>query len=94
MNLNPIDDIVNEVIIDYNKSIDQYTNILSTIMEITWIPKQILINLTACVEYIQNKDTQASLDALEEISSIIESLNSKINSSIQNIKDGVISGGN
>ena len=94
MNLNPIDDIVNEVIIDYNKSIDQYTNILSTIMEITWIPKQILINLASCIEYIQNKDTQSTLDALEEISSIIESLNLKINSSIQNIKDGVISGGN
>ena len=94
MNLNPIDDIVNEVIIDYNKSIDQYTSILSTIMEITWIPKQILINLASCIEYIQNKDTQSTLDALEEISSIIESLNLKINSSIQNIKDGVISGGN
>ena len=63
-------------------------------MEITWIPKQILINLASCIEYIQNKDTQSTLDALEEISSIIESLNLKINSSIQNIKDGVISGGN
>jgi|LakMenE01Jun11ns_1017448.scaffolds.fasta_scaffold9950819_7 hypothetical protein len=94
MNLNPIDDIVNEVIIDYNKSIDQYTNMISGILEITWIPKQILINLASCIEYIQNKDTQSTLDALEEISSIIESLNLKINSSIQNIKDGVISGGN
>jgi uncharacterized protein (UPF0147 family) len=94
MSLNPIDDIVNQVIVDYSKSIDQYTSILSNIMEIAWIPKQILVKLTACVEHIQNKDTQASLDVLEEISSIIESLNSKINSSIQNIKDGVISGGN
>jgi hypothetical protein len=52
------------------------------------MPKQVLINLSSVIEYMQSKDSKSTLDALEETSVILESLNKKINQSIELIKSG------
>lgn len=82
------DDIVNEVVTEHNESLATFDSIYSIINDIILIPKQVLANLSSCVEHIQKRDTASTLDSLEEVSIIIQSLNSKIIKSIQLLKSG------
>lgn len=83
-----LDEIINSVINEHDIILNNYNDIYSLFKEIIWMPKQVLINLSSVVQYMQSKDSKSTLDALEETSLILESLNNKINKSIKLIKSG------
>jgi hypothetical protein len=83
-----LDEIINSVINEHDIILNNYNDIYSLFKEIIWMPKQVLINLSSVVQYMQSKDSKSTLDALEETSLILESLNKKINQSIKLIKSG------
>jgi hypothetical protein len=83
-----LDDIINEVINEHDVVLNNYNDIYSLFKEIIWMPKQVLINLSSVIEYMQSKDSKSTLGALEETSLILETLNKKINQSIELIKSG------
>ncbi len=83
-----LDEIINSVINEHDIILNNYNDIYSLFKEIIWMPKQVLINLSSVVQYMQSKDSKSTLDALEETSLILESLNNKINQSIELIKSG------
>jgi len=83
-----LDEIINSVINEHDIILNNYNDIYSLFKEIIWMPIQVLINLSSVVQYMQSKDSKSTLDALEETSLILESLNNKINQSIELIKSG------
>jgi hypothetical protein len=83
-----LDDIIISVIKEHDVVLNNYNDLYSLFKDIIWMPKQVLINLSSVVQYMQSKDSKSTLDALEETSVILETLNKKINQSIELIKSG------